>query len=378
MNVAFRVDASNEIGTGHFMRCLTLADALKQRDAGIRFVSRHMPPYLRGLLSAKGYAFVPLNSISSEDANNPLSHAHWLGTGQLADARDAIQVLSDQAWDWLVVDHYALDARWESALRQTAQNILVIDDIADRQHDCNILLDQNYYRDMDQRYQGLLPEQCVTLLGPAYVLLRPEFAEAKQRLKTRDGAVKRILVFFGGSDPCNQTQKVVEALQQLNRPDIDVDVVVGPTNFNRDAVQALCEKLPNVTFHCQISNMAELILNADLGIGAGGSAMWERCHLGLPTITVVLAANQLRTTEDVAEIGAIKYLGWSDLLMSRDYAQAIAEMIDNPQQTKLIGDAALGVLQTTSISVADIMHSLVHEGVSHHFSDCADAETGHI
>lgn len=357
MKIAFRVDASIQIGTGHFMRCLILADALKQRDAQIRFISRHLPEHLRQLLAVKGHQFMPLDSTSNEVIEGDLAYVHWLGTSQHADAQDSIQALSDQTWDWLVIDHYALDVCWESALRQAAKNILVIDDLANRQHDCDILLDQNYYHDQNRRYQGLVPEQCINLLGVAYVLLRTEFVEAKQRLRARDGIVRRILVFLGGSDPTNQTQKVVEALKHLNRPDIEVDVVVGSANPNRNAIQALCDEMPNVTFHCQISNMAELICNADLGVGAGGAAMWERCYLGLPTITVVFAANQVRTTEDVADIGAIEYLGWSDSFVSEHYARAIAEMIDNSQRLKQIGEAALGLLQTGSTSVLDAMLS---------------------
>ena len=172
MNIAFRVDASTQIGTGHFMRCLTLADALKQHGAKIRFASRHMPEYLRDMLVVKGHEFMLLDSSPSDAISDGLSHANWLGTSQHADAQDTVQALSGQTWDWLIVDHYALDARWESALRQTAKNIFVIDDIADRQHDCDVLLDQNLYADMDSRYTGKVPAHCQLLLGPRYALLR--------------------------------------------------------------------------------------------------------------------------------------------------------------------------------------------------------------
>lgn len=374
MRIAIRVDASIQVGIGHFMRCLTLADALKQRGAQIRFISRLLPQHLQNMLVAKGHQFMSLDRSSIEGISDNLAQSNWLGTSQHADAQDTVQALSDQAWDWLVVDHYALDSRWETALRLTAKNILAIDDLANRQHDCDILLDQNYYHDLSRRYQGLLPERCVNLLGLAYVLLRPEFIEAKQRLRARDGIVQRILVFLGGSDHTNQTQKVVKALKQLNISDIKVDVVVGSANPNRNAIQALCDELPNITFHCQISNMAELICNADLGVGAGGAAMWERCYLGLPTITVVFAANQVRTTEDVADIGAIEYLGWSDSLGSDDYAKAITEMIDNSQRVKQIGDAALGLLKMSSTSVVDAMLSLMQRDA--HFYSGRAASSG--
>lgn len=350
MKVLVRADASVDVGSGHLMRCLTLADQLRDEGAEVAFACRELPGAMFDLLRTLGYQFakLPLAEVGKDP--------------QQFDAEQSIQAAEQffpDGTDWVVVDHYELDAEWERMLRPHVCKLIVIDDLANRSHDCDLLLDQNYYRDQDQRYQGLVPEKCVTLLGPEYVLLRPEFADAKQRLRVRNGSVRRILVFFGGSDPTNQTQKVVEALRLLDRPDINVDVVVGSANPNRNIIQTLCDELSNVTFHCQVSNMAELILNADLGIGAGGAAMWERCCLGLPTITVVFVANQECTTEDVAEIGAIEYLGWSDKLSTDDYAQAIARTLENPQQVRQIADAALGVLHFKTTSLAYVMQRIL-------------------
>jgi UDP-2,4-diacetamido-2,4,6-trideoxy-beta-L-altropyranose hydrolase len=350
MRVLVRVDASVAIGSGHLMRCLTLADQLRTEGAEVAFVCRDFPGGMFDLLHARGYLSVKLPLV---EAGKDM---------QILDAEETINAavqLFPEGLDWLVVDHYQLDAVWERKLRPYTRKLMVIDDLADRTHDCDLLLDQNYYRDLGRRYQGLVPEQCVTLLGPSYVLLRPEFTNARQKLRTRDGSVRRILIFFGGSDPTNQTQKAVEAIKLLERHDIGVDVVVGSANPNRNATQALCAGIPNVAFHCQVSNMAELILGADLGIGAGGAAMWERCCLGLPTITVVFAANQERTTEDVAEIGAIEYLGWSDQLLPEDYARAIIRMYGDTQRAMQISNAALKVLQPGATSLASVMGQLV-------------------
>ena len=193
--IAFRTDASDQIGTGHFMRCLTLADGLKQRGAQICFVSCHLPEQLRSILVAKGHEFVLLDSVQNALALDELAHAHWLGGTQAEDAADTIRALSDRILDWLVVDHYALDFRWESALRQTAKKIMVIDDIADRQHDCDVLLDQNFYADMQTRYTGKVPSHCRLLLGPRYALLRDEFRQLHEHVKPCSGPVKRMLVF---------------------------------------------------------------------------------------------------------------------------------------------------------------------------------------
>ena len=350
MRVLIRADAAVQIGSGHLMRCLTLADHLRAEGGDVAFVCRDLPGSMFDVLEARRYPCARLPFCEAGDGS------------QDADARETIKAaegLFPDGLEWLVVDHYQLDAAWEAVLRPHVRKLMAIDDLANRQHDCDVLLDQNFYRDQDRRYLGLLPEGCVTLLGPGYALLRPEFVEARRRPRSRDGSVKRILVFFGGSDPTNQTEKVLSALAQLKLKDIAVDVVVGSANPNRDAIQVLCSQLPEVAFHCQIFNMAELILNADLGIGAGGSAIWERCYLGLPTITVVLADNQVRTTEDVADIGAIAYLGRSDLLTPADYARAIVEMIDNPSRVKAIAAAALGVLQAARTSVTDAMRKVI-------------------
>src|SRR6266446_113989 len=130
MRVAIRVDASHEMGSGHLMRCLTLGDALKQRDANVRFICRQMPEHLRVTLANAKHDVVALPPTSGREPIGDLPHASWLGTSQAADSEDTIRALSDHAWDWIVVDHYALDARWEQALRGAAAGILVLDDLA--------------------------------------------------------------------------------------------------------------------------------------------------------------------------------------------------------------------------------------------------------
>lgn len=383
MKVLVRVDASVRIGIGHVMRCLTLAEALRERGAECRFICREHEGHLLEQIRQRGFnAYgLPVAEFAEPDgshAKQDPGQAAWLGSDWATDAAQTKVGAGRTAVDWVIVDHYSLDARWERAIRPMCNRLMVIDDLADRPHDCDVLLDQNFYRDQDQRYQGLLPKQCKTLLGPAYVLLRPEFEKAKHGLRTRDGNVKRMVVFFGGSDPKNQTRTVLAALKKMNTADMSVDVVVGHTNPNRQSIQELCDQLQGVTYHCNVLNMAELIVNADLGIGAGGSAMWERCYLGLPTITVVFAENQVRTTEDVAQLGAIEYLGWTDSLGADDYERAISRLIANPQRLKQISDAALDVVQkqTTSSVVDEILNFQQQDSASYSSrSTCATFAT---
>lgn len=302
--VAFRVDASPQIGIGHFMRCLTLADALHQRGAQSRFVSRHLPEYLREMLLTRGHEYVAITSVPSERAATDLAHGHWLGTAQADDAGDTARALSDRRWHWIVVDHYALDIRWEGSVRTSVGRILVIDDLADRVHDCDVLLDQNYYADMERRYVGKVPAHCEVLTGPKYALLRDEFRQQRERLTPRSGLVRRVLVCFGGVDADNHTRRAIEALAALDADTLAVDVVIGASHVDRAGIESAC-RARGFACHVQLSGLAELMAAADLSIGAGGSTTWERCSVGLPSLVFGLADNQRELIRDSAAAGII-------------------------------------------------------------------------
>lgn len=301
MRVAVRVDASSQIGTGHFMRCLTLADALNQRGARIRFVSRHMPDHLRDMLNTKGYEFALLKGISNEVSDDNY-YACWLGVSQNQDAAETWQALSDQTWDWLVVDHYALNANWETVLRNVAKRIFVIDDIADRQHDCDMLLDQNLYADMNTRYKGKVPPHCRLMLGPRFALLREEFRSAREQVKPRTGLVKRVLIFFGGVDADNNTERAMEAMVNIANPDVQVDVVIGGQHPYRIQIGTECLKQGFVC-HVQTERMAELMVATDLAIGAGGISTYERLYLRLPSLLKPISLNQVEPLNYMEKIG---------------------------------------------------------------------------
>ena len=308
-NLIIRADASVQIGTGHVMRCLALADELRGGGAVVVFVCREFDGNLCAYIEEKGYVVhrLPVSNEQEHNIKSGLKHAAWLGADWQTDARQVEEIIKDLGIspDWLVVDHYALDERWEGFLRPYVKKIMVIDDIADRTHDCDLLLDQNFYENLENRYDCLVPSSCRKLLGPKYALLRPEFREARKNLRKRDGHVKRIMIFFGGSDPTNETTRALEALRMLNRPDIAVDLVVGSANPNKEKINELCAAMTNVTYYCQISNMAKLMADADLFIGSGGSTTWEKCCLGLPSLIISTAMNQdaIAVGCDQAEIG---------------------------------------------------------------------------
>lgn len=351
MRIAVRIDASRQIGIGHFMRCLTLADALKQRGVELRFVSRYLPTHLRDMLEARNYEFIILNSKANNNITGDLPHAHWLGISQDADAQDTIQALSGQAWDWLVVDHYALDARWESVLRQAVRHVLVIDDLADRQHDCDILLDQNYYVNMLTRYDRLTSKACRMLLGPNFALLRDEFIMARTKIRKRDGKIRRILVFFGGGDLGNETLKALQALQKINCSELAIDVIIGQQNSYRNDLEIFAASLENVTTHFNVSNMSDLVAAADLYVGAAGTTTWERCCLGLPSLVITVAANQVKATRDLDCSGVLTYLGESCSVTAEQITFAIAECISSPSRMIKQSEKGLALVDGRGVSL---------------------------
>lgn len=350
MQVAIRVDASREIGTGHFMRCLTLADALAEAGARIRFICRRLPDHLDALAAERGHERVTLPG-GSESIGGDIAHARWLGASQADDARQTMAALADRAWAWMIVDHYAIDYRWETAVRSSAGRLLAIDDLADRRHECDVLLDQNLYPDMTSRYAGRTPAGCDLLLGPAFALLRAEFRVWRARPRLRDGRVQRILVLLGGADAGNYTARAVDALAAVT-PRPQVDVVIGADHPAGRSLAAACAAL-GFALHVQAANIAELTWSADLAIGAAGSASWERCCLGVPAISLVTAANQEPIAAGLAAAGAVA-------LVDRTPADAAAigrvlrALLDDPGRVTSIGAAAgrlvdgSGALKVTS------------------------------
>jgi len=222
-------------------------------------------------------------------------------------------------------------------MRPFTGKIMIIDDLADCPHDCDLLLNQNLCEGLERRYDELVPDHCVKRIGPRYALLRPEFAAARKTLRRRDGRVRRVLVFFGGSDLANETSKALEAIRRVNRSDIAADVVVGASNPGGDRIREICERMPNTDFHLQIENMAELMAAADLAIGAPGTATWERCYLGLPAVTLVLAENQIPNAVQVSKAGAIVNLGWHSEVGADHIAAAVRRLLDDPKELREMG-----------------------------------------
>lgn len=319
LRIAFRVDASLDIGTGHVMRCLTLAGVLRDRGAHCFFVTREHPGNLIDLIRQRGFdAHLLPHAVGADDITDPEEdvalpgYSSWLGTGWVADARQTIELLGGATWDWLIVDHYALDARWEQQLRNVVRRIMVIDDLADRPHDCDLLLDQNLGRSADA-YRELLPQACRVLTGPAYALIHPRFSAsrpAKDRSSSPPSNALRILVAMGGVDQHDATSRVLEGLKQCPLPsDSRITVVMGAHAPWLERVQELAAGMPWPTeVKINVEDMAQLMAEHDLAVGAAGTTAWERCCMGLPTLLTVLADNQQNGAASLEKNGAVVLL----------------------------------------------------------------------
>lgn len=330
MMVVFRTDASDLMGTGHLTRSVALADALIAQGAQVEFICRAHRGHLIGLLHDKGLHVSELPAPHAGGSPVGEDYSEWLGVPQAVDASETMAALSGRHPDWLVVDHYGLGALWERQLRPHARKILAIDDLADRERDCDLLLDQTYADPGVRRHDGLVSPSCRLLLGPRYALLAPQYASYRQRMAPRDGQIRRVLVYFGGSDSRNMTGLVLAALSAPEFSHLEADVVIGANGVHRIAVERQAALRPRTHTHGTRPHLADLMAHADLAIGAGGVTNWERMCLGLPSLVICLANNQRSTCEGLSAAGLIEYAGDADVVGEREIAAALTKLIGHP------------------------------------------------
>jgi UDP-2,4-diacetamido-2,4,6-trideoxy-beta-L-altropyranose hydrolase len=323
------------------MRCRTLGRELQRRGAAVTFLCRRQSGDLISLLEQEFPVLVlPEQPLSPcDELESRELYGAWLGCSQATDASQCLQALAQAgitSASWLVADHYGLDARWEAQLLaelagdDAPPRLLVIDDLADRPHQADLLLDQNFFGEAtDQRYQGLVPYQCRQLLGPHYALLGPEYAQLHPLMPPRT-ELRRVLVFFGGVDPANLTGRALEALMDPALAHLAVDVVLGRQSPHRKAVHQLVARRPHTTLHGPLPSLAGLIARADLAIGAAGATAWERACLGLPSLVVAIAANQLPFAQALDQAGHLQLLGDEASVNAEQIRSALLARIAEP------------------------------------------------
>lgn len=363
MKVAFRADASLQIGTGHVMRCLTLADALAAEGADCQFICRAHEANLITFIRSKGYVTHTLPTAPAVGASSTLAaylyasaadlaHRHWLDATQAQDAEACASILAAHRPDWLIVDHYALNAPWEHALAPYYRKLMVIDDLADRLHASDLLLDQTFGRAAAD-YLPLVPDTCRLLCGSQYALLRPEFAALRSYSLQRRAqpALRELLITMGGIDKDNATGQVLQALHTCLLPaDCRITVVMGASAPWLDEVRKQAQDMPWPTrVMVGVSDMAQLMTDCDLAIGAAGATSWERCCLGVPTIMIVLAENQRKVAQGLEQSGAAKLINLGERAMTR-LRELFIPLINDPAQLQHMSKCAATVVDGSGVN----------------------------
>ena len=350
MNIIFRTDASLDIGIGHVMRCLTLAQVLRDKGAKCHFICREHVGNLLDLIRQRGFEAqaLPMQVVVQEK----LGQQEVIGTDTIGEVE----------LDWLIVDHYALDIKWEAALKPHYQKLMVIDDLADRQHGCDLLLDQNLGC-TKEHYAGLVSANCKVLVGPQYALLRPEFSKLRQYSLYRRATpqLKHLLITMGGVDKDNATGQVLAALNGCALPtDCRISVVMGTHAPWLTQVRNQAAKMSWATeVLVSVDNMAKLMAESDLAIGAAGITSWERCCLGLPTMLVILANNQLKGALALVKSGSSLLLGGVEDV-ALNLSCLLKGMHDGVSLLNMQNSSAILTLGVGATSIANVLMS-AHE-----------------
>jgi UDP-2,4-diacetamido-2,4,6-trideoxy-beta-L-altropyranose hydrolase len=317
--ILIRADASPEIGTGHVMRCLALAQAWQDAGGRAVFAMAHSFPALEARLTAEEFAIVGLSGMIHRNE----------------DARRTQEIAKQLTANWVVVDGYQFDANYQLAIKDAGVKLLFLDDIAHcTSYAADLVLNQNIHANEDMYMKRESYTRC--LMGPRFALLRHEFARRDERDRDVREIGKNILVLMGGSDPGNATAKVMDAIGLLHEEDLRVTVVAGPGTAS---LQTLAKRRPHrVTVVRSPQSLAELMASADLAVSAAGSTVWELCHLGLPAILVAVAENQLPGARELGRRGIFAYLGHIQNVEATELASEIRALLRSQERRKAMSE----------------------------------------
>ena len=337
-SVAIRVDASATIGTGHLKRCLSLVQALIDQGAQVSLVARALDGVAATVLQAAPCSVhwlpAPSSDVPTDSTSTP--HVAWAGVSWTQDANETANALRTERPDWLVVDHYAFDARWHEAVRSALGcHLLVIDDTADRALCADALLDHNWAPDHRAKYACRLTREPHWLTGPRHALLSPAYREAPRcvfRPKLRS-----IGIFMGGTDPDGISARVLAACRAAGFAGA-VEVVSTSANPHLNALREVCAANAAVTLTLDQPDLAAFFARHDLQIGAGGGATWERCCIGAPTIAIAVAANQSAVVPGLASLGAVR------AATEHTLADVLRELIADPAQRQSLAQTAAALV----------------------------------
>ncbi|MDA2933562.1 UDP-2,4-diacetamido-2,4,6-trideoxy-beta-L-altropyranose hydrolase [Acidobacteria bacterium AH-259-D05] len=324
-------------------RCLTLAAYLKENGHNVVFVCRDLPENLTQLIARRGFkvALLPKPDRTFQSELGGDSYLQWLGVDWRQDAEEMIGLLKrDSESNCVVTDIYGLDHEWEERVREYTSALVVIDDLANRIHNCDGLLDQNYYQDLESRYDRLVPATCSKALGSRFALLHREFHEYRMRSTPSSEDIHRILVYFGAADPTNETLKVIEALSSSDFAIFQIQILVGRHNGKMERLKDLQREHARFAILSPVDNMAELLSGCQLVVGAAGPTTWERCCLGIPSVVVSTADNQRVMAEHAEKDSIFEYLGHAPVSVD-DYRKSIKEIVFNLKKRQIFREKGM-------------------------------------
>ncbi len=361
MRIAIRADASLAIGSGHVTRTLTLALALRERGHQVRFLSRVRSGNLTDRVAAAGFDLTPLPVTTGQEST-------WLGASYGDEVEQVGAELRRQPCEVLVVDHYALGMAWERTMRPLVNGIVAIDDLADREHDCELLLDQNLGR-KPADYAGLVPPGATMLLGPRFALLREQFRMPHQRPRPRSGSIARLLISMGGFDNGDATSLVLAELDHPRIADaIDIEVVLPPEAPHSERVSARVASMKKARYLGRVDDMAASMERADLAIGAAGTTAWERAAVGLPALIVILAANQAPGARACETEGIARILGELGRMEPGTITRSVLRLLDDPGSVARMAERARSVMRPDEFGT-DAVADLLEERFSDRLAD---------
>jgi len=317
-NIFFRVDSSFELGFGHLNRCLIFAEIFKKRKIKVHFICKNLKGNVTNEIKSRGYKLHFIKNLKNS------VYEDYLNTRKILERFETETC-------YLVIDNYLWDEKYEQKLRLFVEKIIVIDDLANRKHDCDLIIDQNLYSGFEHRYDKLVPKNCKKLLGPKYILLRKEFLTSKKKIKIQK--IKKIFISFGGQDISDEAVKVMFAIKKSKLNYEKINFLVNKSNKNLKDLKKISKNMKEITIFTVDKKLSRLIQNSDLCIGAGGSMTWERAYLGIPSIISILSKNQLEITNTMEKKGCVYNMGWAKNVKISDYQKIFGKLKINELNT---------------------------------------------
>jgi len=321
LRVALRADASSVIGIGHVKRSLSLGQALLEAGATVCLVSRESTVDVAAMARGAGIAYVPVGA----------PRAGQDGKADEVDAAATSDALRDWRPDLVVVDGYAFDHRWHTAVRTALHvRLAAIDDVADRDFAVDWLIDHNHATDHRAKYEGHLPPGTRLLCGPRFALLSPAYAQAARHVL--QDPVTSIGIFMGGTDAAGMSAVALDACRNVAGFRGDIEIVTTSGNAHLADLQRFCSQSPGTTLSIDLDDLAGFFARHGLQIGAGGGATWERCCIGAPSLALVCADNQRASVPALATLDVTAVLAEDAPNDAATIGAAVRQLIDAPCQ----------------------------------------------